>query len=280
MYGILTYIWNEFNHTGHGSYGNLHVFFLRILGGAGAEDAACPITGAICVQWKVGWMWRGQHHAMTSCCNMNPNQETPYVLVAWMRFFLSSTFSSRKPNFRFFWILIIDFHVFWFLLSTLESPLQLGEFHRHSYIQAMLQNNKKQRFDCNVFWKGWLELPSLKPTVCTWNCMVGRLVSFGMAYFQGYLSFWERNWDFTKFHLSPSIFSGCWLWWWIQFFQSPYRRSAVGYNMVGFTRKFGWFDSQVVGDCPFHLKTIRKFHPFLLLMEGIPHHLGCINACK
>ena len=57
----------------------------------------------------------------------------------------------------------------------------------------------------------------------------------GWPIFRGYVSFMEGNWDLTKFHLSPSTFNGCWLCWWIQFFQSPYRRSAVGYNMVGFT---------------------------------------------
>jgi len=126
--------------------------------------------------------------------------------------------------------------VFWFLLSTLESPLQLGLFPSAFLCPGYVAKQQKQPFYCNVFWEGWLELPSVKLTACTWNWMVGRQsFPLGWPIFRGYVSFMEGNWDLTKFHLSPSIFNGCWLCWWIQFFQSPYHRSAVGYNMVGFT---------------------------------------------
>ena len=133
----------EFNHTGHGSCGHIHVFsshlFERILGGSGAEDAACPITGAIIVQWKVGWMWR---------------------------------------------------------VNTMQWP--------HVVTWTPIRNHLKM--------DGWKTIVSF----------------LGWHIFRGYVSFMERIWDLTKFHLSPSIFNGCWLCWWIQFFQSPYRRSAVG----------------------------------------------------
>ena len=160
MYGILTYIWNwsnwsltipDMDPTGIYMFFSSHLFE-RILGGSGAEDAACPITGAIFVQWKVGWMWRVNTMQWPHAVTWTPIRK-PICSGCMDAVLLSSTFSSRKPNFRFFkyWLLIsMCFDSCW---VRWNPHFSLVFFHRHSYVQAMLQNNKNNLFIAMYFGK-------------------------------------------------------------------------------------------------------------------------------
>ena len=112
-----------------------------------------------------------------------------------------------------------------------------------------LQNSKKQPFYCNVFWEGWLELPSLKLTASLhlkmdgWNTWLsfwdspfwrdmlvsGRVLSlhgvsrlFVEKWLRSMIFFVQDGWDYLWNNPSWNIMMSCsiggfwtWIWLWI-----------------------------------------------------------------